>query len=204
MILSQHFHLNNASFTVTEREIRHGIVNMDDAEDQCLVYIREFEGIDFGDTRVCPTFIDMSGSEVNRDTLKYLNLLKKDILPAKLPEDNFVRLRIPWLKGKGIHPDVHREYIEDFCKDFYEKVTAEVDTAVKKHEALSKDPLYIEVLQHLHTCSKLCMSFQGRSKVLQGMREYLQGSSREPFVLFGESGCGKTAIMAKGYSKVRI
>lgn len=39
--------------------------------------------------------------------------------------------------------------------------------------------------------------FQGRIDILERVRNYVQGSSRQPLVLWGEGGCGKSSMLAK-------
>ena len=44
---------------------------------------------------------------------------------------------------------------------------------------------------------------QGREEIVDRIKRYLTGPSAEPFILWGYSGCGKTSLLAKGYSQVR-
>jgi len=39
-------------------------------------------------------------------------------------------------------------------------------------------------------------------QVLDEIRDYVCGESTQPLILFGDSGCGKTSILAKAYSQV--
>ena len=43
---------------------------------------------------------------------------------------------------------------------------------------------------------------QGREEIVDRIKRYLTGPSAEPFILWGYSGCGKTSLLAKGYSQV--
>lgn len=45
---------------------------------------------------------------------------------------------------------------------------------------------------------------QGREEVVEKIHQYVVGDSKLPLVLFGESGCGKTSLMAKAASQVRV
>ena len=44
--------------------------------------------------------------------------------------------------------------------------------------------------------------FRGRDDEVNAICEHIEGEGREPFVIWGESGCGKTALMAKAFTKV--
>ena len=39
--------------------------------------------------------------------------------------------------------------------------------------------------------------FQGRTDILERVRHYIQGPSKQPLVLWGEGGCGKSSVLAK-------
>jgi hypothetical protein len=54
-----------------------------------------------------------------------------------------------------------------------------------------------EVIDHAIFCNETVEKFQGRVDILDQMRDYLLSTSNKPFVIWGRSGCGKTAIMAK-------
>ncbi|KAL5006957.1 hypothetical protein ScPMuIL_015763 [Solemya velum] len=71
-----------------------------------------------------------------------------------------------------------------------------------KFEKLASDPVYSESLQHLHACYSFCSVFQGREDIVEKIHVYLDNDSKNPLILHGESGCGKTSLMAKGVSEV--
>jgi len=39
-------------------------------------------------------------------------------------------------------------------------------------------------------------------QVIAEIRDYIRGTSTQPLILSGESGCGKTSVLAKAYSQV--
>ena len=42
-----------------------------------------------------------------------------------------------------------------------------------------------------------CLLFHGREDILHEIAGYLQSDKQQPLVLYGQSGCGKTSIMAQ-------
>ncbi|CAH8855817.1 unnamed protein product [Trichobilharzia szidati] len=87
--------------------------------------------------------------------------------------------------------------------DFESKTIALIDKAVSEMSNFENDDLYVEVLQHLTQCVEFVKEFHGRSNVLEIVKNYIQSDSSGPFVLYGESGSGKTSVMAKLAVSVR-
>ena len=57
--------------------------------------------------------------------------------------------------------------------------------------------LDLEVEAHDRFAEDRCRIFTGRESVLNTIADYLRGEERRPLVLHGESGSGKSAVMAK-------
>ncbi len=60
-----------------------------------------------------------------------------------------------------------------------------------------------EVLYHANFCKETAEKFHGREDLLNIIKQYiLNFGINTPYVLYGYSGCGKTAILAKISSQV--
>ena len=60
------------------------------------------------------------------------------------------------------------------------------------------NPLMEEVTRHALFCRDHTHSFQGRADILQAIHNYVTGPDpMMPLVIYGESGVGKTSLMAK-------
>ena len=60
------------------------------------------------------------------------------------------------------------------------------------------NPLMEEVTRHALFCRDHTHSFQGRADILQAIHNYVTGPDPVmPLVIYGESGVGKTSLMAK-------
>lgn len=57
--------------------------------------------------------------------------------------------------------------------------------------------VYTEILQQLHVVNNFSQDFQGRFDILDRVRHYIKGTSKQPLVLWGEGGCGKSSMLAK-------
>jgi polynucleotide 5'-kinase involved in rRNA processing len=96
----------------------------------------------------------------------------------------------------GLSEETHAEYLQQFATDFERSVCELIDRQVTKLDKIPKDPLYIEVLEHAHTCVKKCERFVGRQEILEEVETYIHNKSRQPLIVYGGSGCGKTSVLA--------
>lgn len=74
-----------------------------------------------------------------------------------------------------------------------------IQEAIKEKEASEKeDSLVEEILQHALFCQKKGLACQGRDEFLQSVKQsLLDYRNQRVVILYGESGCGKTSVMAK-------
>lgn len=195
--------MHNYFMSVTEREVEHGILKASNVVDHTLAYIREISNINVGLLRFAAKFIDFAARNVDGEAQKLLKTLRDEKLPKRLPESNTARFTVDWSGKEGIDMESHSEYIKEFTSHFYKSIIEQVERAMMKHEKLSQDPVYTEVLQHSHACVNFCKVFQGREDIIDKIKDYVTGNSNIPFILHGESGCGKTSLTAKGSSQAR-
>ncbi|CAG5115605.1 unnamed protein product [Candidula unifasciata] len=194
--------MHNFFMSVTEREVERGILKASNVQEHCLAYIREINNMNTTLMRVASKFVDFAARNVDGEAQKLLRVLRDEKLPRKMPESNIARFTVEWCGREGIDEETHKDYFRTFCDHFYENVIRLVDNAMAKHEKLANDPIYLEPLQHLHSCRRYCQAFQGRDKILEKIHKYITGNNQLPLVLFGEGGCGKTSVMAKAASQV--
>ena len=75
------------------------------------------------------------------------------------------------------------------------------DKKMKERTPPPRDALYMECLAHAEVVNERCRRFYGRERELKSIRKYLDDTrSSSALMLCGQSGCGKTAIMAKAAS----
>ncbi|KAL3831256.1 hypothetical protein ACJMK2_023030 [Sinanodonta woodiana] len=195
--------MHNYFMSVTEREVERGILKFHNTADHCLAYIREIENININLLKFAAKFVDFAARNVDGEAQKLLKTLRDEKLPSKMFPENLVRFSVEWSGKEGIDKDTHKEYLEKFCIHFYSSIIKLVDRAMNRHEKLSGDATYTETLQHLHACQNFCKVFQGREDIVDKIHHYIIGNSPHPLILYGESGCGKTSLTAKGASEVQ-
>ncbi|XP_071108697.1 NACHT and WD repeat domain-containing protein 2-like [Haliotis cracherodii] len=195
--------MHNYFMSVTEREIERGILKARDVEEHCLAYVRDISNINTTLLRIAGKFVDFASRNVDGEAQKFLKILRDEKIPKVLSASNIARFVVEWSGKDGIDSETHKDYFEQFIDHFYQNIIRLVDNAMSKHERLAGDVIYTESLQHMHACRMFCTVFRGREEVVERIHQYVVGPSNMPLVLCGESGCGKTSLMAKGASQVK-
>jgi hypothetical protein len=80
------------------------------------------------------------------------------------------------------------------CNDVLTRLRSVIEAEVKSFKDLTA--LDLEVESHNRFAEERCRIFTGREIVLDTIAEYLRADDRRPLVLRGESGSGKSAVMA--------
>ncbi|RNA30370.1 NACHT and WD repeat domain-containing 2-like, partial [Brachionus plicatilis] len=150
-------------------------------------------------------FVSVTEKEIFNEVRNLLDELKYKKIPSKLPESNMFKFKVKWDSKSGISLDTHRKYIEKFAETFYEQVKKLIDVNYeqqKEFDNLSHEDheLIQEVIDHACFCNETVSKFHGRADILE--KYLLDTSNNIPYVLYGESGCGKTAILAKITSEI--
>ena len=104
----------------------------------------------------------------------------KDDLRNKLPVGNVQPFRIGEIKK--------------LCTDVEESLKKVILDVASKFT--SRDDLDLEIEAHDRFAKDRCRIFVGRRDALNAISDYLSGPERRPLVLHGESGIGKSAVMA--------
>ena len=81
------------------------------------------------------------------------------------------------------------------CNAVFDQLRRVIEAEVKRFE--DRPALDLEVEAHDSFAEERCRIFTGREAVLDTITAYISGPERRPLVLHGESGSGKSAVMAK-------
>ena len=196
---------------MTEDEIRRGIITVTSPEKHCFWFKRVITDlIQNVDNRNANKFLDKTygdSSAVDESAQKLLSSLRERELPAALSTKNVVQYDVQWTND-GINPDAsaeHAKYLEKLRTDVYDVLTDMIQEAIKEKEASEKeDSLVKEILQHALFCQKKGLACQGRDEYLQSVKQsLLDYQNQRVVILHGESGCGKTSVMAKIAVEIR-
>ena len=138
---------------------------------------------------------------MDSEAAQLLKDLKENGVQKTLDAERILKYNVQWNTEKGLDPTSspeHEKYIEKLCTDFQQTLMENILEGIKEKESLDiKDPLYEEIIQHIAICQEKCELFHGRSLELDAINDYLnKESDQSPFVVYGQSGSGKTSLVA--------
>ena len=190
-------------YLVTEEEIRRGIISSSSPAKHCFWFKRVITDLKSNVHKPkASKFIDKTqdASNIDETAQGLLNSLQDEEIPQVLPANNVIQYDIVWTDN-GVDPvstRQHKEYIESLCNRFYETLCSMIQEGIKERDTLHvNDSLTKEVLDHASFCLRKCNSFYGREEFLRTVRDSLTRNGEKLVVIHGESGCGKTSILAK-------
>ncbi|XP_077862128.1 NACHT domain- and WD repeat-containing protein 1-like [Saccoglossus kowalevskii] len=203
---------NAAKFniSVTHDEVIHGILDVkENREDHCVCFVRKFQGLEQKiDNKEAKQFIDIDedNNTIDVNAQQLLTDLRDKQMVSYLKPPNLVVSTLSNWSENGIDLNIpeHKQYLEQFLKRFYDMIVSLVDRGVERDKAnISNHPMYEEILQHLTFAKFKCQSFHGRGDLLSSISAYIKErvagnpATASPMVVYGESGSGKTSVMAK-------
>eukprot|EP01099_Mayorella_cantabrigiensis_P001340 TRINITY_DN1584_c0_g1_i1.p1 TRINITY_DN1584_c0_g1~~TRINITY_DN1584_c0_g1_i1.p1 ORF type:complete len:1631 (+),score=403.07 TRINITY_DN1584_c0_g1_i1:456-4895(+) len=188
--------------SVTEEEIRHGILEAK-RKDQTYYFRRNLHNIKVDDPEA-RNFIDViyqnNKAQVDDEAQKHLNFLKDTLIPKAFEQDkvkgHIITYDLEW-SALGINLKEHEKYLklitDQFCHTICESMIAGIQNDTLSHP----DHLYDEALEHSIFCQKKTETFVGRDEIIEKIFHYLDSDSSQIHVVYGQSGSGKTSVMAK-------
>jgi hypothetical protein len=208
--------------SATEQEIWCGALSVPHASQHVLAFFREIDQPqNLGDAEQFRDFFDVASGEIDPVPQAALHDLKDEI--KKRLGDNVVELPAARLIP-ATDPDgpatVSTDHIEDLCREVESRLTAIIDRQIREYwrepqalestgGKLSGDrrtarELEIEWDEHLRFSNERGPreTFVGRKDQLERILAYVENDSQLPLVIHGDSGCGKTALLARAFQEI--
>ena len=195
-------------FTVTEDEVRRGIMDVKDKKKHCFWFRRRITDIENQlDKNKSRFFIDKIGKCLDEDAVSLLDDLRQKVQTV-LTDENVRQYAVKWHGEDGINAEEnedHSSYINQLCSDFYEVLVDMINKGIEEKAEQSLDNgLLNEISEHAITCQEKSKTFYGRNEVLDSIMKHVDGANpNRVLIVHGESGCGKTSIMAVAARKIK-
>ncbi|WAQ98657.1 NWD2-like protein [Mya arenaria] len=136
-------------------------------------------------------------AEVDTDAQERLKRLRNYMIPKLLNKENIVKLTTKWSDKGGINVVDNKDYLQRLGEAFYTKMVWLIDRNLND-KTIEEDEHARELRESLLFRNKWSRIFFGRTELLTLVRKYVQEGGRSaPMIVYGESGTGKTAVIAK-------
>ena len=152
-------------------------------------------------------FIDVK-TEVNgnkevldTEAQDYLEALRKKL---ELTVDTKVQasLTTEWSLSKGINSNDNKEYLIDFGQRFLTTMKRSIKHFLNRKKQFIARPLLQELSIHANAIQQRSHVFQGCGETLACIKTYVFSVTKKVLVIQGESGCGKTTLLAHVATKI--
>lgn len=176
--------------SATHQEIMHGALatpeGTEKSEEHVFAFIRNTEGLP--ENEEARDYIDLKDGKQDEYCKNRLEELKTE-LKTKLNE-HCITYPAKWIGDKTEIKD--KQVFEKQVYDFLEGIIKEQIARI-----ITKDEVEHEVKLHNEFKDRLTEHFQGRDEVLNNINNYLTGLEKKVLALIGDSGSGKSSVMAK-------
>ncbi|KAL3857424.1 hypothetical protein ACJMK2_012096 [Sinanodonta woodiana] len=183
-----------------EQLVQEGLLDKtkEEKNSQCIVYTRDITNISQ----------HLNASNANY----YVDLEKESTTPgikAKIRMDNLkekacrdlsnenLMVSTTTLSGGLLNGNKTTEYLGSIGTHFFSSVKGLIDKRMEQCEQIEEDSLCHEVALHWNRAVKSHLPFVNREDVLNNIKGYLLSETDQPFVVRGETGSGKTTVIAK-------
>ncbi len=177
----------------THQEIEEGVFNVPGSNEHAFCFFRDITDLPQSTAANDYSLTAVTSPTANEKEQK-IDILKKR-LKKRLPGHCF-EYKARWT-GNGIS----QEHIKQFCRDMLNSLKKSMKREISKQEEMT--PLQRECSIHQAYKHRHVKCFTGRSNILDEMNHHVRERIPYPLVISGESGSGKTALMAKTVHEIQ-
>ncbi len=192
-----------------ETELRQGVLDNPHSADTCLLFSREI--VDLKNNVSLPNasdYVDLlppdpdsdhsTTPRLNDEAANRLERLRSEVC-QRLPDENCHQFSVLWRHDEGISPELHKDYLKDFCERFETSMRRLIDESAAGCSQVQEDT----VSSHWRLTRQVDeQTFVGRDDVIDVVKSYVTSSDRKPLVVHGEGGSGKTSVLARAATRV--
>jgi hypothetical protein len=187
--------------SATEQEIKRGVLKppkkVKNPENHVFCFLREIEDANkITYNEKTKDFFDFNeDGTLNQSSITALKDLKKEIRNIFPVNKNKIEDHVKEYTVKWTDEGVSKEHLEDLCKDVYISLSCIIMKQITEYEG--KNALDLEIESHKEFGKERCEFFKGRRDSLSQIKDYLDFPNSKPLIVYGESGSGKSALMAQ-------
>jgi WD40 repeat protein len=171
--------------SATEQEIQTGAFSVEDAREHVFAFFRNIPD--------CPKE-NLNWHDSDQNPVQRL----RSHLKSYLHEANISEFSAGWDKEKN-QPDT--THLEKLSNDVENALKVIIDREIENYQLSSEHEL--EQAAHEAFASERTFGFSGRENDIAAICEYTAQNNNTPFVVWGESGTGKSTLMAMAARKVQ-
>ena len=179
--------------SATEQEIYKGALNTPDAKEHVFCFLRQIDALPHDKT--AKDFIDLD-EDGRQDTEAHERLMRvKERLRNDLPGNVHEYTDCRWT-GSGC-TNIH---LDKLCDDVYDELSGIIKQEVATLQQI--DPFEQEIVAHKTFAQERARHFTGRKEIQEKIISYINDTNRSPLAIYGEGGCGKSALMAQVFKRI--
>lgn len=188
--------------SATHQEIIHGALNPPDdfpgQEEHVFACLRTIPNL--RENEILRDFVEIEGGSFDSYCQNALPSLRSKIEDT-LPSSNIYKYKGRLKEDKDGQHSLKIDSKKRFASAVYDHFRAVIDQEIEKVVAV--DPLEKEINLHREFRDNLLTHFRGKENTLKAIHDFITGGEGKMFCLLGESGSGKSSVMAKAMTEVK-
>lgn len=181
--------------SVTAQEVRTAI---NTCRERAIIMQRDIGGLEDGSAHFAKpwNYINMlpdgANQKIDTASLELLHTLRQEARNA-IPLANDYQPQLKQNTDLSKFSDAPY-YILEFCTDLYVQLTRAIEQAVR--EQPPPNALHHEIVKHSEICQLRAEAFTSREYLIDAIKQSVRQSNGQVVVVHGESGSGKTSVLA--------
>ncbi len=171
--------------SATEQEIHAGAFRVEDATEHVFAFFRNLPG--------CP-----ENNAIYHDADQQPVQRLRQHVKSFLPKTNVSEFAAGWDKMNNQPTDTHLHKLSDDVENYLKVI---IDKEIERYQL--SDELEIEQAVHEAFARERTFGFSGRDKDIKAISDYTVQDHKAPFVVWGESGTGKSSLLAMAMDNVQ-
>jgi len=179
--------------SATHQEIEKGALKVEDADEHVFGFFRNITNLDELKKKLpdekADDFLDTDLEKKFDESAHDKLLATKEALKQKVGNDNIFSYGARWKDNT-----ITMEHLKKLCDDVYDNLSRIIEKQIKALK--EQTPLEKEIDAHEDFRKDRAKHFISRVEILDSIKDYIHGTDNHPLAIYGESGTGKSALLA--------